>query len=422
MSGAINQRESSDYDVVVVVGGIIGLAVAEKLIDSGSSVLLLEREEVASGASGGNAAALAVSDILPLASPGMLKKALKWLVDPLGAFSVVPTDLPWTLPWLIRFLAASRPQSVMRSVEAQADLMDLSRTAMRSMVERLEISHHVRSCGALHLYEDRTVFRDDSENWDLRSEHGIEFSIYKGEELHAFQSNLSPSFTTGVFAPQWQTVSNPRTFCFDILEQLRKRGLEIQHSEVIGITPEPSSVSLTRSEGRRVTGQSVVIAAGPWSNSLAARLGDRIPLTGERGYNMTYPVDALELDRMLVFSQHGFVVTPLVDGLRVGGASEIAGLNRKPNYGRSFAMAKKAKQLLPNLNIEQGEPWMGIRPTTPDTLPVIGFSSGSERVVYACGHGHLGLTQSAATAQLVSELINKTNTSVDMTPFRADRF
>ena len=165
-----------------------------------------------------------------------------------------------------------------------------------------------------------------------------------------------------------------------------------------------------------------MIAAGAWSHRLARHFGDRIPLETERGYNTTLPAGAFDLKRQLVFSRHGFVVTPLEDGIRVGGAVEFAGLERPANYARSKAMLEKATRFMPGLKTEGGREWMGYRPSLPDTLPVIGPSPRAPNVFYAFGHGHLGLTQSAATGRLIADLVAGVSPAIDLAPYRPDRF
>jgi D-amino-acid dehydrogenase len=151
-------------------------------------------------------------------------------------------------------------------------------------------------------------------------------------------------------------------------------------------------------------------------------VGDEIPLETERGYNTTLPKSAFDVKRMLVFSSDGFVMTPLENGVRVGGAVEFAGLDNPPNFKRSKAMLTKAKRYLPGLNIEGGKEWMGFRPSLPDTLPAIGRASGAGNILYAFGHGHLGLTQSAATGRLVRDLALGEKPVLDLTPFSPQRF
>ena len=166
----------------------------------------------------------------------------------------------------------------------------------------------------------------------------------------------------------------------------------------------------------------MLVAAGAWSHRLALGLGDRLPLETERGYNTTLPPGAFDLRRQLTFGSHGFVVTPIAGGVRVGGAVELAGLQARPNFARSQALLDKAKRFLPGLRTEGGTQWMGFRPSMPDSLPVIGVAPGDARVLYAFGHGHLGLTQSAATGELIADLAAGRTPPLDLAPFSATRF
>lgn len=179
---------------------------------------------------------------------------------------------------------------------------------------------------------------------------------------------------------------------------------------------------MTTENGDKIDADKVVIACGAWSKPLAATLGNIVPLETERGYNTILPAGAFNLTRQLYFNDHGFVVTPLSSGIRVGGAVELGGLELKPNFKRSEAMLKKAGRFLPGLKVEGGQQWMGFRPSMPDCLPVIGTARTTPSVIYAFGHGHLGLTQSAATARLVTQLANGEETAISVDPFRPGRF
>ncbi|MCP4994018.1 MAG: FAD-binding oxidoreductase [Gammaproteobacteria bacterium] len=418
----MNKSTNRKIDVTVIGAGIIGLAIAEKLSSEGKSVLLVEREKIAAGASYGNAAGLAFSEFLPLASPGLIKKAAKWFLDPLGPFAVVAQDLPHTLPWLLRFLAASRPAQFRKSINTQAALMHLGRSTMYEMLERMDTKNLIKSRGALYLYQNESNFEADLSNWQLRKQHGCIFEHYKGDKLHAFQNDLPSHFSAAIFTSDWESVSNPYDFCVAIHDHISKRGVTTIYQKVNTVLPTEAGAKIHLENGNILSSGKVVIAAGPWSSLLSRQLGDKIPLIGERGYNTTLPKSALKLDQTLVFPEHGFVISSLSDGIRIGGASEVAKLDRPANYRRSKAMLNKAKRLMPALNTEGGKEWMGARPAIPDTLPVIGYSTKSKNIVYAFGHGHLGLTQSSATGQLVSEIINNNTPSIDMTALRADRF
>ena len=199
-------------------------------------------------------------------------------------------------------------------------------------------------------------------------------------------------------------------------------GANLIKGEVRDLAPANGGARLILTDGTQLQARQVVIAAGAWSKRLAMLLGDAIPLETERGYNTTLPPGAFDLDRQLIFGEHGFVVTPLSTGIRIGRAVELGGLKLAPDFRRSEVMLRKAQRFLPGLNTENGRQWMGFRPSLPDTLPVIGTSSATRAIVYAFGHGHLGLTQCSATACLVAKIPAGREPAISITPFRPDRF
>ncbi|MBS7543684.1 FAD-binding oxidoreductase [Ancylobacter oerskovii] len=409
-------------EVVIVGAGIVGLAIAFHLQGEGRRVRLIERGGVAEGASRGNAGAFAFTDILPLASPGILRKAPKWLLDPLGPLAIPPAYLPSIVPWLLRFWRASRPDRYRGSLVVQGELMRVAAAAMEAMVRGAGLSHRVRADGNLQLYESEAELAAAQHGWDQRARAGIVFEHVRGARLAELQPGLAPRFVAGTFTPHWKTVDDPYHFALALFEAVMARGGAITHGEVAALVPTETGVRVSLRDGTRLDAGQAVIAGGAWSRPLAAGLGDAIPLETERGYNTTLPPGAFDLRRQLTFGGHGFVVTPLVTGIRVGGAVELGGLKRPPNFKRSEAMLAKAAAFLPGLRTGGGTQWMGFRPSLPDSLPVIGASKASERIVYAFGHGHLGLTQSAGTGRIVADLIMGRRPPLDLAPLRADRF
>jgi D-amino-acid dehydrogenase len=280
----------------------------------------------------------------------------------------------------------------------------------------------IRSDGVLELYESEVELAASEPGWRARRAEGIGFEHVRGDALAKLQPGLSPRFVAGTFIPQWQTVSDPYDFAIAIADIVRRRGAEMVIAEIAGITPSGNGVTLRLADGGTIDARQVVVAGGAWSRAMTAQLGDKVPLETERGYNTTLPNAGFDLKRQLTFGGHGFVVTPLTSGIRVGGAVELGGLALPPNFARADAMLKKAKAFLPDLDIEGGKQWMGFRPSLPDSLPAIGRSRASPDIVYAFGHGHLGLTQSAATGKLVAELLCGAAPSLDLTPFSPQRF
>jgi D-amino-acid dehydrogenase len=409
-------------DIAIVGGGIVGLACAQKLLAAGRNVTLFDEAGIAKGASYGNAGALAFSDVLPMASSGVMWKAPKWLLDPLGPLSIPPAYALQIMPWLIRFWRAGWPDRVAASIAAQGALMRLARSEMEAMIAETEISHMLRSDGSLELYQSEAELRASEPGWRAREAEGIEFEHVRGADLEALQPGLSPRLVAGTFVPGWQTLADPYQFACGIAEFIRGTGAAIREQKVVSVKPDGDGVRLALADGCTVSAKHAVIAAGAWSKRLTAPLGDPIPLETERGYNTTLPPGAFALQRQLIFGGHGFVITPLSTGIRVGGAVELGGLRLKPNFARADTMLAKAAQFLPGLKTDVGRQWMGFRPSMPDSLPVIGRSRASDRIVYAFGHGHLGLTQSAATGRLVADMIHGGEPAIDLKPFSPQRF
>ncbi|MEP0261955.1 FAD-binding oxidoreductase [Sulfitobacter sp.] len=402
--------------VTVVGAGVVGLSTALALQARGLPVRVIDREGPAAGASAGNAGAFAFTEILPLASPRMIRQAPKWLLDPLGPLTVPPRYAAKIAPWMWRFWKASWPSQVRASTVAQTALMKLSQSALEPHLEMSGLAHMLRHDGQLQVYETETEFRASLPGWQAREEAGIAFNHLKGDEIAAYQPGLAPSFTYATFTPEWQSISDPRDYVLAMAERFRAGGGEITITRAERLVAGGVETSDGFIPGR------VVLAAGAHSHHLARTAGAKIPLETERGYNTTLPAGAFDLKRQITFGGHGFVISKVGHGLRVGGAVELGGLDLPPNFARADAMLKKVKRFLPELDTSGGTQWMGFRPSLPDSLPAIGALPNRPDVFCAFGHGHLGLTQSAGTAAIIANLLTGQDPSIDLTPFSPARF
>ena len=411
-----------DVDLIVVGAGVIGLSVALAAQARGLSVMVVDRTGPAAGASAGNAGAFAFSDILPLASPGILRKAPKWLLDPLGPLSVPPAYALQIAPWMVRFWRACSPARVAASTRAQTALMDVSKAALQPFLDLSGTTAMLRRAGNLQVYEGRAEFTASLPGWQARTDHGIAFDHLTAPEMASLQPGLAARFTHGTFTPEWYSIADPRLYTIAIADRFRAKGGTVHIGDVTGLAPSDDGVTVRLQTGATLTAAKVVLAAGAFSHLLARGVGDIIPLETERGYNTTLPTSAFDLRMQVTFGGHGFVASPLSTGVRIGGAVELGGLTLPPNFKRADAMLARAQAFLPGLKPEGGVQWMGFRPSLPDSLPAIGPSRLSPRVIHAFGHGHLGLTQSAGTARLVADLLTGAPPAIDLTPFSPQRF
>lgn len=414
--------DDSVHDIIVIGAGIIGISSALALQAKGRQVLVLDRHADTPRASEMNAGAFAFTDIVPLATPGIMRKAPKWLLDPLGPLSIPPAYALKIAPWMLRFWRASWPDRYQASMTAQTALMGLSQEALARQVKETDAGSLIQAEGQLQLYEGEKEYRASLPGWELRRQHGIRFEFLESpEDIAAIQPGLDRRFTHAAFTPDWTNTCDPARWLRHLTSVFLQRGGRIEQADVTGLKPEAGFVGIEAAGSRWSAGQAVV-ASGAWSHHLAKTVGDRIPLETERGYNTTLPEGAFPLKTHLTFSGHGFVVTRINGGVRVGGAVELGGLNLPPNYRRADILLEKAKRFLPGLKTEDGRQWMGFRPSMPDSLPVIDRSPQDERIVYAFGHGHLGLTQSAGTAELVAALVSRARNPIDMAALSARRF
>ncbi|HWK68547.1 MAG TPA: FAD-binding oxidoreductase [Rhizobiaceae bacterium] len=409
-------------EIAIIGAGIVGICAAAFLAEAGQHVTVIDRTGICEETSSGNAAAFAFSDVLPLAHKGMARQVPKWLADPLGPLAIPPAYLPKLLPWLYRFWRAGAAGLYERSLLAQATLMKLAEAEWLGLMERSGTRPMLREDGSLELYESEAEFQSALPGWAARERFGIDYRHLAGGELADYQPGLSSEFVRGTFVPGWKTVSDPRDLGKAIWRYAAAKGATFLKGEVVFAMPSDDGIVVQLRQGRTVHVRRLIVAAGAWSHLLARPFGEKVPLETERGYNTTLPKGAFDLRRQLIFSGHGFVITPLDTGLRVGGAVELGGLYRPPNFARSKAMLEKARRFLPGLDASGGREWMGYRPSLPDSLPVIGRSARHANVHYAFGHGHLGLTQSAATGRLIRDLVLGHTPAIDLAPFSAARF
>ena len=418
----LSQQQDGPADVLVIGAGVVGLSAALAAQARGLRVAVVDREGPAAGASAGNAGAFAFTDILPLASPGILRKAPKWLLDPLGPLTVPPAYALKIAPWMFRFWRACSPAAVARSTVAQTGLMDLSKAELEPFLRLTGTEGMLRRDGNLQVYEGTAEFKASLPGWQARTDHGIEFHHMTPAEMADLQPGLSSRFTHGTFTPGWYSIADPKLYTLALADRFRAQGGQILTAEVAALEPGEAAVTLRLKGGASLTAAQVVLAAGAFSHRIARSIGEKIPLETERGYNTTLPADAFDLRTQITFGGHGFVISRLSTGIRVGGAVELGGLELAPNYKRSEAMLEKAQAFLPGLRPTGGVQWMGFRPSLPDSLPAIGPARATPRVIHAFGHGHLGLTQSAGTARIVADLLTGQRPALDLTPFSPQRF
>lgn len=416
----------SPLRVAVIGGGVIGVCAASWLLREGFSVTIIEPAAIAEGSSFGNAGCFNPSSVVPMSMPGNLRKVPGWLLDPLGPLSIRWGYLPQIAPWLARFLKAGTPDRVAAQARALGDLLRDSTGVYQPLVENAGAQALMRRDGHLMVYPDRGAFENDALAWKLRGDNGIAYTVLEDDALRQQEPTLSRDYRLGVFLPNNGHTVNPNRFVVALADAFLRDGGRVERASARDFEIEDGRLKAVRTDQGRVPADRAVVAAGAFSRPLASLLGDAVPLDTERGYHIVVR-DPGAMPRVPVMDTVGkFVATPMEMGLRLAGTVEFAGLHAKPDWKRANRLLALGARLFPHLkgrgDNDRTSVWMGFRPSMPDSLPVIGPASRTADVIYAFGHGHVGMAGGAHTGLLVADLIAGRRPRIPLAPFSAKRF
>jgi len=426
MARASEDGVLSRLRVGVIGAGMVGVAAASYLQRSGHDVVLIDAGNPGEGASFGNAGCLNGSSVVPMSMPGVVRNVPRWLFDPLGPLSIRWRYLPLLAPWLIRFIRAGTPERVEAQARALRSLLKPSLDRLAPLVRDAGAEDLVLRLGHLFAYRSEASFAKERTAWRLRADNGVDWDEFNADELHQLEPALSRDYVRGIVVRENGHIANPLRLVQRLAETVVRHGGALKRARVTGFDVSDGRLRAIRTDNGAIQADRAVIAAGAHSRPLAAALGDHVPLETERGYHLMIR-DPETMPRIPTADADGkFVATPMETGLRFAGTVELASLDAAPDWRRARILLDQGRRMLPGLARHHPEKrisvWMGRRPSMPDSLPVIGHSRGSRDVVYAFGHGHVGMVAAPMTGKLVAELIDGSPPSVDLAPFRADRF
>ncbi len=412
----------SNSTVTIVGGGIVGICCALSLLEKGAGVRLIERDEPGQGTSLGNAGVISPWCCVPNSLPGVWLKAPRWLLDPEGPVTVRLNYLLQAMPWTLKFLAAGRG----RRIPAIADAMDaLNRPNVDLYRHHLAGTGHedlLRDCHYIYAYRRKADADLGDLSWQLRRDHGAALEVVDGHQLREIEPDLSPDFQAAIIVKDQARALSPGRLGAVLADKLRHLGGEIVRASVERLAPrEGGGWHLTSSAGP-FESKYVVMAAGAWSARLLQPLGLDLPLEAERGYHMVFREPGVNLNHSIMAVDAMFVASSMEMGLRSAGTAEFAGLDAAPDYRRARIFKRLTKRLVPGLNTEDCEEWMGTRPSFPDSLPCLGQIPGQPGLLAAFGHAHCGLMMAPMTGRVIADLATGTPPNIDLAPYSAERF
>lgn len=413
--------EADRATVHVLGAGIVGICTALSLLEKGFSVELIDRDAPASGASHGNAGVVSPWSCVPQAMPGLWKQVPKWLLDPEGPLSVRWSYAPRMLPWLLRFLKAGSPDRL----PAIADAMN---ALNRPNVELYR--KHLKGTGRDALLADSFyvhAFRDPAGAdltklaWRMREERGVPIQKVGAGELREIEPEISPDYKAAILIKDQARATDPGALGRALAEKAVAMGAHIRRAETHRLQRAEDGW-LLHTSGGLIEARTLVVAAGAWSARLLSPLGLSLPLEAERGYHLMFADPGIDVRNSVMDVEGKFVASSMLEGLRCAGTAEFAGLDAPPNYRRAEIFGNLAKRLFPRLNTSDLTPWMGSRPSFPDSLPAIGEVPGENGLFVAFGHCHYGFGMAPNTGRIVAGLVSGEPLNIDLSPYSINRF
>ena len=374
---------------MVVGGGIVGACCAHGLLRRGFDVTLIEKDVPGHAASFGNGACIGLASVPPLGMPGMLKDVPRMLLDPMHPLVVRWRHLRTATPWLRRFTQSMATDRVEAIGRARAALLQHAGSAYESLLAEIGRPELIQGGGLIFTYESAASFAGAAGGIALRRRNGIEAHEMTGPALRDLEPALSDRVTHGVYYPVVRTVTNPLALTQAVLAAFTAQGGQVLRDEVRALETGPDGVThVVTAAGRHPT-DLVVVAAGAWTAGLARMLGDAIPIIAERGYHIMMTDPAYTPVIPLISGDRHVSIATLSTGLRMTTMAEFAAIDAPPDHARALRVFQAAAGLIRDLELNVASRWMGSRPSTPDSLPVIGRSPRHRNVIYASGHGSM---------------------------------
>ncbi|VXC14140.1 Amino acid dehydrogenase [Pseudomonas sp. 8AS] len=414
---------STPEQAVVIGGGIVGVCCALYLQREGYQVTLVDPAAPGDSTAKWSCGQMAISEVIPLSKPGILKKIPSWLLDQKGPLALRPSALPGILPWFLRFVANARHSKIVEIAEAMTTLTEKVYEDYAPLLDACADKSLLGQRPIVEVFDSPAGMIHERPHLELRKSLGFASEELNEADIADLEPSLAGKFKHGLLFPDWRAVSDTEGFIAALTQSFIDQGGVRVRDQVKRIDEmEGLATGVTLRGGSRLAAQHVVVAAGTGSREFFAQLGVDIPLAGIAGYQVVLPNPGVEIRHSVIYADGGFCFSPMTRGLQIGGTIEFAGPNAEPNFKRAEIILEKAKRILPQLQTANLEYGVGYRPFLPDTKPVIDRSARLPNVLMAFGHGQLGLTLGATTGRLIADLAARRFTAQDLTPFSAKRF
>lgn len=413
--------------VVVIGGGIVGLSSAYYLQQSGHEVTVIDKTDMSSNCSYGNAGYVCPSHFVPLATPGIVKQGLKWMWNSRSPFYVQPR-LSWSLfDWGMKFMKVATPEHVERSAIPLRDIAIISKKMYEEWTALPQFRFAYERKGLLEIFQTDTGGDHAKHMLEKAHELGLTDTVLLSKEQLDALEPQTRILAKGAVHFQCDAHLYPNKLMQQLLADLRQKGVRLLgNEEVTGFENYQGSITKVKTAKAVYDADAIVLSSGSWSRELAAKMDLKIPLVAGRGYSVTLEDSPYKLNHPAVLIEGRVALTPM-DGnkIRFGGTMEITATDTPPRMNRVKGVLEAVERFFPDFTIPMptmDKVWYGFRPCSADGLPYLGRTAKWKNVVVATGHAMVGLSLGAGTGKIVSEILNEEKLSMDIAPFHPDRF
>ena len=407
--------------VTVIGAGVVGICTALSLAEKGVAVRLVDRAEPGQGASYGNAGVVAPHSIVPNAAPGLWKKLPGWLLSKDGPVRIRPEHALRFIPWGLRALKHSGEAEV-RRIAAAMEVLNRDNVALyRRHLAGTGHEGLIQDSMYVYAYRDGAAARLDGLDAEVRQSLGAKMIRLSQGELRELEPDLAPEFEAALAVVEQGRATNPGRVGQVLTEKLVRLGGEVIRADVKGLARAGDGWRVETSAGAFESAK-VVVTAGAWSARLLAPLGLKLPLQAERGYHVVFPETEARLRNSVMDTEAKIVASTMEMGLRAAGTAEFGDADAPPDPARAAAVERALRRLVPGIGAGRLETWMGVRPSFPDSLPVIGELPGLKGLYGGFGHSHWGFMMAPKTGAMLADLVTGARVNMDLSAYSAARF
>ena len=406
--------------IAIVGAGIVGISSGIYLAKRGCDVTLIDKDFQGKPASYGNASWLSSPSITPVLMPGIVKKIPKLLFSKDGPLFLRFPGFIKIIPFLLKYLTYANKNKVEHISKNLAFLLKDSINEHKQLAEGTNATKWIEDSPFLFIYKNKNDFINDEYTWSLRKKHGFKLIEVEKEELKSLVPGLSLEYKFAIKIDNLGYISNSQNYLDDLLDGFKSLGGKLIQDEVLDISEKEDLVQVVGRE-KSVLVEDIIISSGVYSDKFAKKFGVKVPIQSERGYHLELHETDIKLKYPIMNGYLKLAITPRPTGIRFAGLVEFGSLNSNPNPKAFELLMRNAKSMFPGIKFKTKQEWSGHRPSTVDSLPVIGSSSVNKKIHFGYGHHHIGLTGGPKTGKILSKTILRDNEKLDIESFNPSR-